>query len=421
MRLPKVQLILLLLSPILLAVILVFAKCGECYIQPLSVSSDGNTLVYWGSQNDPSVGLRLFRDEGGVVSSVDFPPIGLHGFGRVVSTPKWIVVCLGNKVYFVDPADFSNVEERSYLKGPGIWTNLVVSGNQKYLFYSANLEGTGDYRSGIIDLSTLDLTWQYDGSLIDTDRAYCAARNSFESESETVAVGNLLDVYSRDDAGNTITQTYEFEGGKPVLFVSPRQPSNLNTVPAVDPFWTRDRSVSIDTIGVEVIATNHENGKVKVLGQLRDEIRIVAQSDKQVLLVQGRERDLVPVDLASLEIGQTVPHVSNSSYFDAATISTDGQTIARKAMFDNLTWPEYLRSECGYYRHHIEILDAKTGQRIRVSENRLMIQVKQFLTLPLSGCFGFRFSCFATFLAGGSLRVTVQAMPLVLRNSDSCV
>ena len=366
MRLPKVQLILLLLSPILLAAILAFAKCGECYICPLSVSSDGKTLVYWGTENDPTVGIRLFREEGGVTSSVEFRSIGLHGFGRVVATPKWIVVFMGDKVYFVDPTDFSQVQERSYFERPGIVTGLVLSSNKRYLFYSSFLKESSGYRSGIIDLSTLDLTWQYDGSLIDTDQAYAAAVNPLVSGREIVAVGNLLAVYSKNDEGNTNTQTCEFESGKPVPFVSRYEPGYLNAAPAAVPFWNHNRSVSIRPSNGKTIAINHEIGKNVTLGPTSDGIHVVAQSDKRVLLTQGLE-DLVVLDLASLEIERIISH-AGSSYSNSPAISTDGQTIARKGMFNNLTWADFLRSGCGYYRQYIEILDANTGQRIRISE-----------------------------------------------------
>ena len=370
MRLPKAQSILLLLLPILLVAILAFAKSGERFIYPLTVSSDGNTLVYWAAENDPSVGLQLFREEGGVVSSVEFPASGLHGFGKVVATPKWIVIFLGDKVYFVDPTDFSKVQERSYFEKPGLAMDLVVSGNQRYLFYTCYLKDTNNHRSGIIDLSNLELTWRHDGSLIDTDRAYGMADNALESGRETVSVGNLLEVFSKDVAGNVIAEALEFEEGKPVPFVSKREQGDLNAVPVEVPFWNRDRSVSISVDSgnnCETIATNHKNNKSVLLGSMFDEVNVVAQSDKRVLLAKGRDRDLISLDLASLEIGKTIPSVG-PSYCEALAISDDGM-IARKVSSNNLTWADFLRSECGYYREYIEILDANTGQRIRISEN----------------------------------------------------
>ena len=370
MRLPKIQSILLLLLPILLFAILAFAKSGERFLSPLTVSSDGNTLIYWGLENDPSVGLQLFRDEGGVVSSIDFPPNGLHGFSRVIATPKWIVVFQGDKVYFVDPADFSKVEERSFFETPAVVTGLVLSGNQRYLFYSASFkQSTNPYRTGIIDLSNFELIWQHDGTLLDSDIAYGVAQDSWYSLDATIAVGNLIDVYSRDDAGNVITEAMEFEGGKPVRFALGGRPGKPNAGTASVPFWNRDRSVSIDTVGVQIIATNHENDKTQVLGQLRDSIYIVAQSDNTILLSRGGEPNLFLFDLASFEIGKTIPHVGDY-HSRSAAISSDGKTIARLVTTISVSWAEYVRAECGFRQEYIEVLDANTGQQIRICEDK---------------------------------------------------
>ena len=370
MRLPKVQSALLLLSPILLVAILAFAKSGERLLSPLSVSSDGNTLVYWCHENDPSVGVQLIRDEGGVISSIEFPASGLHGFYRVVATPEWIVIFLGDKVHFVDPNDFSNVEERSYYETPAIVTGLVLSGNQHYLFYTAAFkQSTTPYRTGIIDLSNFELIWQHDDMLLDSDIAYGAAQDSWYLLDATIAVGNLIDVYSRDDAGNTITEAMEFESGKPVRFTLGVMPSKPNAGTASVPFWNRDRSVSIDTVGVQIIATNHENDKTQVLGQLRDSIYIVAQSDNTILLSRGGEPNLFLFDLASFEIGKTIPHVADY-HSRSAAISPDGKTIARLVTTISTSWAEYVRAECGFRREYIEVIDANTGQQIRICEDK---------------------------------------------------
>lgn len=370
MRLPKVQSILLLLSPILLIAIFEFAKCGERFLYPVSVSSDGNTLVYWSSQADPSIGVRLFRDEGGVISSIAFPSSGLHGFGRVVATPKWIVVFMGNKVYFVDPMDFSNVKERSYFDESGLVTGLVLSSNQRYLFYSANLKRSNAYHSGIIDLSSLDLTWQNDSLLTTSSKAYGAADNSLESQGETVSLGSLLDVYSKDSADAITVEAFEFENGEPRKFELGPGPLKLASgTPSTAPYWSRDRSTSVVTIGGQTIANNIQSGETRLLGPTSDGIYVVAQAENKVLLNRRYSTgDLILLDLPSLKIEQTIPYV-DSSGGSLPAISTDGQTIAREVMFNNLTWAEYLRSGCEYYRQHIEILDAKTGQRIRICEN----------------------------------------------------
>ena len=354
---------LLLLLPLLLMAVVAFAKSQRADFDVLAVSDTGDELIYR-KHATPLDASLLCRDQNGAQSSVELERAkSPQSYVVTVAAGNRVVAFTGDKLIIFDTKNLMPIDTNEAIQCNGLGTRFLVSANGKFMF--CNSQG-GDYssdnyfRSQIIDLNSGEVTWEGNPFAVRELKQYFDAVDGDLTEAySTVAIDNTIVEFLPDDSSDNLVPvaTYSFESGVPTK-VRPGKPI---------PYLSADGKRSIFRIPGAGFQLRNEGRDAILDARPADLVEIEARSEHQLLFQHDQRLKLF--DWRSMKFENTIDQTGDFGA-PCPVLSADGNTIAREVTYWNCSWAHYLRSGSSY-RSYLEILDAKTGNRIRtVEDNR---------------------------------------------------
>lgn len=323
----------------------------------LAVSDDGSELICHKSATHLKPAL-LCRDQLGHQTSVELSwPKGLANYPNLIATKDQIIVFNGAEFNFYDISNLTKTGTAKISEAKLFATKFVLSKNQKYLF--CNTQGnTPDgyfFNSHMLDLSDGKITWSdqslYPGNIeriFDAPASPVVENGSVQSVANTIVESILNSPMGSPPIPDAI---YSIETGVPTQ-IQPCLPSAY--------VWSDGERLITDVPGL--MLSNQE--KTFSFNATPPGLSIEARASAGDRMLFEQNGVLKLFNWRSMKIENTFNRIGWN--LNKAVLSPNGETIALQVSHENCTWADYLSSGCANVRSKVEILDAKTGDQIRV-------------------------------------------------------